>query len=66
MITENKLGEVVEPDNAKAFAEPLIRTVDNTSMLEKYSVNARKFAEMEFDRVKLGSRFVDFFEKVEE
>ena len=66
MITENKLGEVVEPDNAKAFAETLIRMVDNTSMLEKYSVNARKFAEMEFDRVKLGSRFVDFFEKVEE
>lgn len=64
MITENKMGEVVEPDNAKAFAEALVRMVDNPSALEEYSKNARAFAEKEFDREKLGRRLVAFFEKV--
>jgi glycosyltransferase involved in cell wall biosynthesis len=64
MIKENKMGEVVEPDNAKAFAKALVRMVDNPSALEEYSHNARAFAEKEFDRDKLGGRFVTFFEKV--
>jgi glycosyltransferase involved in cell wall biosynthesis len=64
MISENKMGEVVEPDNAKAFAEALVKMVDNPAILEEYSKNARAFAEKEFDREKLGNRFVSFFEKV--
>ena len=64
MISENKMGEVVEPDSAKAFAEALVRMVDNPAAREEYSKNARAFAEREFDREKLGNRFVNFFEKV--
>lgn len=64
MIKENKMGEVVEPDNAKAFAETLVRMVDDPASREEYSKNARAFAEKEFDREKLGGRFVTFFEKV--
>ncbi len=64
MITVNKMGEVVEPDNAKAFAEALIRMVDNPVVLAEYSKNARSFAEKEFDRRLLGKKFVDFFEKI--
>lgn len=64
MIRENKMGEVVEPDNAKAFAEALVRMVDNPAALAEYSKNARAFAEKEFDRGILGKRFVDFFEKI--
>lgn len=64
MIEENKMGEVVEPDNAKAFAETLVRMVDDPASREEYSKNARAFAEKEFDREKLGGRFVTFFEKV--
>ena len=64
MISENKMGEVVEPDNAKAFAEALVRLVDNPATCREYSKNARAFAEKEFDREKLGNRFVTFFEKV--
>ena len=64
MISENQMGEVVEPDNAKAFAEALVRMVDNPVALAEYSKNARAFAEKEFDRGILGKRFVDFFEKI--
>lgn len=64
MISENKMGEVVEPDNAKAFAEALVRMVDDPTALEVYSKNARAFAEKKFDRGILGKRFVDFFEKI--
>lgn len=64
MISENKMGEVVDPDNAKAFAEALVRMVDDPKQLEEYGKNARAFAEKEFDREKLGNRFVTFFEKI--
>ena len=64
MIDENKMGEVVEPDNAIVFAEALVRMVDNPDALADYSKNARAFAEKEFDREKLGNKFVDFFEKI--
>lgn len=64
MIGQNKLGEVVEPDNAKAFAEALARMVDNPTVLAEYSKNARAFAEKEFDRSLLGEKFVTFFEKI--
>ena len=64
MIGQNKLGEVVEPENAKAFAEALIRLVDNPTVLAEYSKNARAFAEKEFDRSLLGEKFVTFFEKI--
>lgn len=64
MIKENKMGEVVEPDNAKVFAQALVRMVDDPASREEYSKNARAFAEKEFDREKLGGRFVAFFEKV--
>lgn len=64
MISENKMGVVVEPDNAKAFADALVRMVDDAAVLEDYSRNARAFAEKEFDRGILGKRFVDFFERI--
>ena len=64
MIRENRLGEVVEPDNAKAFAETLVRMVDDEKILAEYSQNERVFAEQRFDRELLGERFVAFFERV--
>lgn len=64
MIKKNKMGEVVEPDNAKAFADALIKMVDNPAMLDEYSKNARSFAVKKFDREILGKQFVDFFEKI--
>lgn len=64
MISENEMGEVVEPDNAKAFADALIKMVDNPAMLDEYSKNARSFAVKKFDREILGKQFVDFFEKI--
>ena len=64
MIEENRIGEVVEPDNAKAFADALVRMMDDETALSEYSKNARVFAEKKFDRVKLGNKFVDFIEKI--
>ncbi len=64
MIKENQMGEVVEPDDAEAFANKLILMVDNQKQLDVYSKNARAFAEKEFSREKLGDEFVGFLEKV--
>ncbi len=63
MITENRCGVVVEPDNAQAFADALIDLVDNPH-LGNYSKNARSLAEREFNRSSLGAKFVSFIEEI--
>jgi len=37
---------------------------DNPELTKQMGVNARHFAEREFDRQKLGNRFVDFIERM--
>lgn len=63
MIKENNCGVVVEPDNAVAFADGIIKMVDEAPLIE-YSKNARSLAEREFDRSILGEKFVSFIEDI--
>ncbi|MEI8185762.1 MAG: glycosyltransferase family 4 protein [Chlorobiaceae bacterium] len=64
MITENNCGLSVEGDNPEAFAAALEQMADNIPDTKQMGVNARKLAEREFGRDKLGDRFVDFLEKM--
>ena len=64
MINENKLGVVVPPDNPEAFADGLIRLMDNEDFRRQCGKNARKFAEEKFSRDMLADHFVDFLETI--
>ena len=64
MIEENELGVVVPPNNAKAFADGLIKLVDNDNYRMNAGQNARRFAEANFSRIKLADDFVSFLEEI--
>lgn len=64
IITKNQLGEVVAPDNTDAFADAIIKMADNSQIRVKYGANARAFAEREFSRKDLATKFVLFLEEV--
>lgn len=64
MITENKLGIVVKPDDPEDFANGLINLLDDESKRKQYGLNARQFAEHNFSRELLAEQFVDFLETV--
>lgn len=63
MIQKNDLGIVVPPDDAQAFANGLIKLIDNDNYRIKAGINARKFAENNFSRTDLANEFVAFLEK---
>ncbi|MFZ4801582.1 MAG: glycosyltransferase family 4 protein [Chlorobium sp.] len=64
MITQNRCGIAVEPDSPHAFALALEKMADNPELAKEMGLNARHFAEREFDREQLGNRFVDFLERM--
>lgn len=65
MITENKLGIVVPPNDPEAFANGLITLMDNDNFRRQCGLNARKFAEANFSREMLADRFVDYLESID-
>lgn len=64
MINENNLGVVVEPNNARAFAEGLAKLMDNQKFRDECGRNARAFAEKNFSRLMLCNNFTNFIESV--
>ena len=64
MITQNHCGVVVPPEDAKAFAEALVRLADHPELRKEFGKNGRLLAEKEFDRNKLADAFVDFLEDI--
>lgn len=64
MIQENKLGVVVPPRDANAFAEGLISLLDNDIYRAECGQRARAFAEANFSRISLGDKFVSFLEEI--
>ncbi len=64
MIKQNNCGIAVEPDNPEAFALALETMADNPELTKQMGINARLFAEREFDRLQLGNQFVDFLERM--
>lgn len=64
MIQENKLGIVVPPKDANAFAEGLISLLDDDTYRTGCGQRARAFAEANFSRKSLADKFVSFLEEV--
>ena len=64
MITLNNCGIAVAPDNPERFSEALEKMADNPTLIKEMGINARTLAVREFDRLKLGNRFVDFLERM--
>ena len=64
VIEENNLGVVVPPNNAQAFADGLIKLVDDDNYRMNAGQNARRFAEANFSRIKLADDFVSFLEEI--
>jgi glycosyltransferase involved in cell wall biosynthesis len=60
MITENKCGIAVQPENPGAFADALEDMADNRDKTAEMGKNARILAERKFDRRKLADAFVDW------
>jgi len=64
MITENKCGVVVPPENPEAFADALQYLADHPEEVTEMGKNARAFARNSFDRKKLANVFVEWLEEV--
>lgn len=62
LITHNRCGVVVEPDDPVKLAEGLIFLADNPDVRKKLGVEARKLAESSFSRDLFGKEFVQFIE----
>ncbi|MDD4515963.1 glycosyltransferase family 4 protein [Massilibacteroides sp.] len=65
MITKEKCGKVIPPDNPEAFADALVDLADHPDRRKEYGTNARQLAERSFSRDHLGDQFVAFLEDVE-
>lgn len=64
MITENRCGVVVPPENSQAFADALEYLADHPEKVAEMGQNARALANQSFDRAKLADEFVDWLEGV--
>jgi glycosyltransferase involved in cell wall biosynthesis len=64
MISGNELGVVVEPNNPKDFAQKLVSVMDNPDFRLRAGKNSRKYAENNYSREMLSSKFVDFLETI--
>lgn len=62
MITENRCGIAVPPENPGAFADALEYLADNRDKAAEMGRNARMPAERDFDRIRLADRFVDWLD----
>ena len=63
MINESNCGIAVEPENADAFADAIIKLAENPELREECGKNGRALAEQEFARDLLGGKFVEFLEQ---
>lgn len=63
LINENHCGIAVEPENAEAFADAIIKLSEHPELRSEYGANGRALAEREFARDLLGAKFVGFLEQ---
>ena len=63
MITENRCGIAVPPEDPEAFANALEYMADHPEEVAEMGKNARILAEGNFDRIQLAERFVDWLEQ---
>lgn len=64
LINENHCGIAIEPEKPELFADAIIQLAEHPELREEYGKNGRTLAEREFARDLLGTKFVDFLEKI--
>jgi len=64
IIEEHKLGIVVPPSDADAFADALVKMAGSPELREQMSQSALTCANQRFRRDRLTAEFVDYLEKV--
>lgn len=64
LISDNRCGLVVPPNDASAFADALIALADASDMRRQLGENGRALAEREFDRTRLAVSFCTFLDKM--
>lgn len=64
LIEEHRCGAAVRPDDAKAFADAVLKLLQNRDEIREMGRRARMLAEAEFSRDMLGERFVGVLEQV--
>jgi glycosyltransferase involved in cell wall biosynthesis len=62
LIRENNCGVVVEPDNPQAFGDALVYLVDHPEERKEMGNNARRLAELQFQRDHLAEKFIAWLE----
>lgn len=62
MIVDNSCGLAVEPGDAVAFADALMKMSQDKELLAQMSVNGRQLAERQFSRDQLADRFTQQLE----
>jgi len=63
IITENRCGKAVPPENSAAFADALEFMADNRDEVAEMGENARSLAERNFNRNQLAEKFTDWLEQ---
>jgi len=53
VLEESQAGVYVEPEDARALAEAVLNLYRNRNLLERYGINARRYALEHFDRSKI-------------
>lgn len=64
MISENRCGLGVPPNDASAFADAIVYLADNSEERNVMGANSRALAEKQFSRHDLSDKFVGFLEDV--
>lgn len=64
MVTEYRCGFNVDPNLPSSFAEAIIQFLENPDLAIEMGRNARKLAELKFDRSVLSKRYLDTIESL--
>ncbi len=59
LIEDAQAGIYVEPENAKEFAEAVLKLKDNTQLCEEYGENGLNFVKKNFARSTLAEKYMD-------
>ncbi len=62
LITQNKCGVAIDPDNPYLFADTLIKFRDNIYDKNQMGLNALKLGKSQFDRKKMAEKFANALE----
>ena len=61
MVTDNYNGRLIERDNAKQMADAILQSIEDETLLTRWSANARTSAEVKFSHKKQAESYLKIF-----